>query len=142
MPDGAVLLLSLKPRYAEMFMAGRKSIEVRRTRPTAAAAGTKVIIYSSSPTMAVVAVAQIGAITQGPHEEIWETVGHQTGISKVEYETYVCGANQAVAIEIRGVRPFAEPVRLAEMRRRQPGFSPPQSFRYLDAAEADALISA
>ncbi|WP_237302536.1 ASCH domain-containing protein [Streptomyces sp. S063] len=48
------LLLSLHPRFATAILNGEKTVELRRQR-VAVPPGTPVIIYATSPTMALTA---------------------------------------------------------------------------------------
>ena len=50
------LLLSLRPRFAQAILSGAKTVEVRR-RPVNAPPQTPIILYASSPTMAIVGTA-------------------------------------------------------------------------------------
>lgn len=79
------LFVSVKPRFAEKILAGEKSVELRRVRPSVTP-GTLVIFYASSPTREVVGTGR------------------------------------------------------ADLRERLAGFEPPQSFRYVNAAQAATLI--
>ncbi|SFO06949.1 ASCH domain-containing protein [Amycolatopsis rubida] len=50
--------MSLRPRFAEAILDGTKTIELRRTR-VSAPPGTKLVLYASAPTMAVVGIATL-----------------------------------------------------------------------------------
>ena len=50
---GRVLLLSLKPRYADAILSGAKTIELRRTRPNIKVPALA-LIYSTSPVRSLV----------------------------------------------------------------------------------------
>ncbi len=53
MSDDRSLLVSVKPVYARLILAGSKTVELRRVRPNAVP-GCQVLIYASSPTMEMV----------------------------------------------------------------------------------------
>lgn len=55
------LLLSLRPRYATAILTGDKTTELRR-RPVNALPGTPIILYASSPIMAVVGTARLADV--------------------------------------------------------------------------------
>lgn len=137
--DDTALFLSLRPRYADLLLDGRKTVELRRVRP-AAAVGSIVLLYASSPTMTLVGRATIGQIYVASLNEIWHRHGSKTGISRDEYDLYFAGIDRAVAIELQGIRRLERPRHLDDLRRRLGGFRPPQSYRYLDSRELAALI--
>ncbi|MFJ9612884.1 ASCH domain-containing protein [Streptomyces noursei] len=66
------MLLSLYPRFATAILAGAKKVEVRRQR-VAAPPGTTVVLYATAPTMALVGLARIVAISIGSPQEVWRT---------------------------------------------------------------------
>jgi predicted transcriptional regulator len=73
------------------------------------------------------------------HDEIWTRHGSLSGLSRQEYDSYFVGSSCAVAITLRDVAPFAARVPLADLRKGRPWFQPPQSFRYLSAAQVASL---
>lgn len=138
-PDEPALFLSLRPRFAELFLNGHKSIELRRKRPSVSK-GTMVLLYASSPTMTLVGRAEVAAVHAGDIEEIWCQYGPETGVSRSEYESYFEGLDQAVAIKLINVRPLKKPRPLEDLRNQLSGFQPPQSYRYLSSSQVAALV--
>lgn len=133
--DGDALFLSIKPRFVEMLVAGTKTVELRRRRPIAAEPEGLVLVYASSPKMALVGSATIQRIDVGTPEAIWEAHHDAVGLSRDEYDNYYEGAMSATAIVLRDIRPRpAGAMALDELRRTWAGFNPPQSYRYIDAA--------
>jgi predicted transcriptional regulator len=132
------LFLSLRPRFAELLLSGRKTVELRRIRP-AVAEGTPVLLYASSPRMTLVGRARVATVEVGTTEEIWRKHGSKTGISKSEYDDYFVGLDDAVAIKLVYIRRLDKPRPLQDLRDSLAGFQPPQSYRYLDSAQVAAL---
>ena len=62
------VLISVRPLYAKEIVEGRKTVELRRKFPGTEAAGGTVVIYSSSPVRAVVAVALSRAFSICPFQ--------------------------------------------------------------------------
>jgi len=124
------LLMSLHPRYATAILDGRKSVELRRQR-VAVPPGTKVILYATSPVMALVGTATVTAVQVGTPSEIWKTHKEHGAISRRDYLAYMEGAEQASALLLDAARPFSDPVPLAHLRAGG-SFHPPQSYRYVD----------
>jgi predicted transcriptional regulator len=138
-PDEPALFLSLRPRFADLLLSGRKSIELRRIRPSVAE-GATVLLYASSPKMTLVGRAQVAEVQVGDIDQIWRQHGPETGISRREYENYFEGLDQAVAIKLVNIRRLKRPRPLEDLRSQLAGFQPPQSYRYLDSAQVAALV--
>lgn len=138
MPDAPALLVSVKPRYAELLLSGVKTVELRRVRPQIAAGGL-VLIYASSPTMQMVGTGTVAGIATDTLDEIWRRCAGQTGLDRTTYDTYFAGRKLAVAITLDDVRPLRHGIPLAELRRRISGFRPPQSFRYMKQSHVLAV---
>src|SRR6185503_3263930 len=63
MPNQA-LLISVRPRFAEMIFAGTKVVELRRLRPRIGT-GDLVFVYVSSPVMALAGAFEVGEVVSG-----------------------------------------------------------------------------
>jgi predicted transcriptional regulator len=133
-PEERALLLSLRPRFAELVLVGAKTVELRRVRPNVPA-GAVALIYASAPTCALLGVAAVVEIHVADRERIWRRHGRHTGVTRAEYDAYFEGASDAVAIALTAVRRLPRPVPLPELRQGREWFRPPQSFRYLNAEQ-------
>jgi type I restriction enzyme S subunit len=121
------VLLSVKPKYAEEILSGRKKYEFRRSIFKKQNI-EKVYIYSSSPVSKIVAAFEIGKILKGSPENIWNLCHKYAGISKNDFFDYFKNADVAYAIEISNIDSFLNPIdpcRIIE------DFKPPQSFYYV-----------
>ncbi|MYW82387.1 Predicted transcriptional regulator, contains an HTH and PUA-like domains [Streptomyces sp. LaPpAH-199] len=123
------MLLSVHPRFATAILAGTKTVEVRRQR-VAAPPGTPVLLYATTPTMAIVGLARIASVRVASPREVWTASRTKTGISRREYDAYMSGALQASGLSLEAPVAFEEPVPLSALRAAGP-FHPPQSYRYL-----------
>lgn len=136
--DGKVLLISIRPRFADLILGGSKTVELRRIRP-AVDEGDRVLLYASSPVRELIGSCTVAGVDVGSADELWKSHGDHSGVSRSEFDHYFEGAVRAVGISLREPRRVRRPRTLAELRRRLPGFSPPQSFGYLSAEEVDRL---
>lgn len=127
---GRALFISVKPQYADAILDGRKTVELRRTRPNLPD-GSLVILYSSTPTRAVVGWAHLIGVREGSPIEIWEEYGHAAAIDEPDYVNYFDGADLAFALELAAVVTAAQQVPLSVIR--SIGIQPPQSWRYVPA---------
>ena len=124
-------LMSIKPDFVDSIIEGRKTVEIRRRRPSLAP-GHWLWIYSTMPRGRIEVVATIRSVTPGPPLDIWRQFGEMTGISSDEYQDYVNGSSCAVAISLTNVRKLSTSISLAKLRETACGFQPPQFFRWLE----------
>lgn len=137
MTDPHAMLLSVRPNYVEALLNGSKTVELRRTRMRLEP-GSKILIYSSSPSRQLVAEASLSHIEENEPAALWEQIGELAGVTRAEYDAYFAGASRAFGLHLRSATPLATPVTLASLRKLL-GSAPPQSFRYLTAIEADSI---
>lgn len=133
-PENRALFISLRPRFAELLLDGRKTVELRRIQP-AVSPGTLVLLYASSPLRALVGTGVVQGVSVASSDDIWTLLGSLTGLSRAEYDHYFHGADRAVAISLRDLKRLERPVPLLDLRRGRSWFRPPQSFRYFDARQ-------
>jgi len=122
------VLLSIKPKYAQLIKSGLKKYEFRR-KIFKKAGGSKVFIYSTSPIKKITGVFDGSMIYKDSPFRIWHMFGPHSGISEEEFFQYFRDSEIAYAIEIRNLVIFEEP--------HDPSsyfldFTPPQSYRYFN----------
>lgn len=132
---GRTIVLSIKPKYADLILAGTKTVEFRRA--WAAEKVDTIAIYASAPIQRIVGVAQVSDVVSAKPTLLWDYCKTRGGgLSRSELFTYLCGKTRGIAIFLRDVRKFDQgivPSRVIE------DFLPPQSFRYMTAAEVRKL---
>ncbi|MFK4106146.1 ASCH domain-containing protein [Streptomyces sp. NPDC019531] len=133
------LLLSLHPRFATAILTGAKTVELRRQR-VAVPPGTLVIIYATSPVMALTGTARLTGVDTAAPGQIWRRHRTNCGISKAEYTAYMNGADHASALLLDTPRPLSSPVPLDHLRTTS-AFHPPQSYRYLTTEVLQQLVA-
>ncbi len=126
------LLLSVRPIFVGRILEGSKTAELRRVRPIVHP-GQDVLIYSSSPTMALLASAIVERVDVDQPDKLWRRVHGAAGVSVEEYSAYFSGAARAAAIWLTRVEPLDRPIKLQELRDRWPWFRPPQSYCFVRA---------
>lgn len=124
------LLISIKPKYVAQIVIGNKRVELRRTRPNIGC-GEIVLIYESSPTMALVGYGVVEKVISSSPWSLWPRVRKLAGISKAEFDGYFRGAEKAYGIEFEKIDFFNKPIGLVKLREKLGGFHPPQIYRYL-----------
>ena len=124
------LLLSIRPRFADMIFAGTKTVELRRTRPRVGK-GDLVLVYVSAPVKSLVGAFLVATVIETTPGALWKRAGRRAGVTKVEFDAYFIGATNAFGIELCCQWKLEEPAPLATLRNRRRGFHPPQVYRYL-----------
>ena len=125
-----ILLMSVRPSFAEMLLAGTKTVEVRRVRPTIGR-GDWVLIYATSPKKALLGAFQVADVVQTEPARLWSTLGDQTGLSDDAFFSYFRGTGSAVGIRVGKTVRFEHSLSLASIREHLTGFHPPQSYSYV-----------
>lgn len=119
------------------IMDGTKTVELRRTRMHVQT-GATVLLYSSSPTRAVMATAILEGIEEGTPRSLWSRFKKSIGVTRRELDDYFVGTDHGFALKLRDVRVLDAPFPLADMRCRA-GLEPPQSFRYVSPEQVALL---
>lgn len=135
-----VLVLSLKPRFAEAILDGTKTVELRRVMPRITIP-TLASLYASGSERSLVGTCVVREVVQCGLEELWSRFGDRTGLSHSEFEEYFAGRVQGVALLLQDAKPLSERIALDALRRIS-GFRPPQSFGYVDHQQHDLLLAA
>ena len=128
------LLLSLKPRYADLIFEGVKKAELRR-RALVQMEGRDVFVYVTSPIMQLRGGFRVGEVWTGTPQDIWKKVSEWAGVNKDDFDAYYAGQPVAYALEITDVWEFANPPGLSMLRSRFDNFIVPQSWRYVKPEE-------
>lgn len=131
------LLLSVRPRFARALLDGTKTAEVRRRFPDVPV-GTIVVIYASSPDMAVLGTMKVGRLTRSTPDGIWRDYADSIGIERPELDEYLHGASECSVIELEQPAAWRTPVSLSSLRDHMQ-LVPPQSFRYLTFDQVERL---
>ena len=121
-------ILSIRPKYVEEILAGRKKYELRKKIFKQNV--STVYIYASSPTKKIVASFKIGKIIENEPIAIWKELNKFLGIEKTDYLKYFEKSSKAYAIEITNLKSFdpREPEEFVEE------FKAPQSYSYLPSS--------
>jgi predicted transcriptional regulator len=131
------LVLSLRPRFAKAILDGSKTAELRRQR-VGAPPGTRVILYASSPAMAVVGTARISAVESLTPDMAWRHYRHRLGLLRTEFDDYLAGSSVACILSMQGVQSLDAPLPLKQLHHTV-RFRPPQSYRYLTSGDPSSL---
>ena len=121
------ILMPINPQYVDEILAGRKKYEYRKIKAKRQNID-KMIIYSTSPIMKVVAEVDIREVLEETPEKLWEMTKDESGITKDFYNKYYKNRNIAVAYKLGKIKIYNKPKSLDDI-----GITyVPQSFVYLD----------
>lgn len=124
-----LMVLSIHPRHIAHIISGSKTVELRRTRPTARP-GQPVALYATAPTSAVVATCKIASIEVGDPAAIKRLALAASKINSDDFDSYFDSCEQAVAIRLASVARLPSPITLAELRGPD-NWHPPQTWHFL-----------
>lgn len=137
--DKIDLLLSLKPEYADRIRRKTKIMELRR-KFSKKWIGKYALIYSSSPTQAIVAKVKIRDVIKDRPVAIWNSWNTAIDCTEEEFYNYTAGTSTVYGLlldDVKDVGPFF----LSSMERKiESDLRPPQS--YLDLANNQKWRSA
>jgi predicted transcriptional regulator len=131
------LVLSLRPRFADAILDGRKTAELRRQR-VGAPPGTRIILYSSTPVMAVVGTARIGSVHVLTPGYAWRRFRDRLELTRAEFDLYLDGCARACVLSLEHVQQLDSPLPLGQLHE-VTRFRPPQSYRYLTPGDPKPL---
>ena len=121
------VLLSIKPKFAESIINGRKKYEFRKNAFSKKNIG-RVYIYSTTPIKKIIGFFKISKIIEDKPITLWHQLKDEAGISEEEFFDYFKNKEIGFALEIVEVEQFENPV---DPKIMFPNFVPPQSFCYI-----------
>ena len=124
------VLLSIKPKYAQLIEQGQKLVEFRR-KFSAYFGPSKAIIYVSSPTKELRLTARIASVVRSTPRQLWERFSHLGGVDHESFSDYFTGVAQGYALVLSDVRVLPKPLALDGPLLKEARFQPPQSFSIL-----------
>ncbi|MDW3192726.1 MAG: DUF3850 domain-containing protein [Cytophagales bacterium] len=125
-----ILLISIKPQFAERIFSGNKSIELRKTSPKVSE-GDLILFYVTSPEKMVKGIGRVKGLIEDTPANIWSEYQETAGIGEELYFDYYQNSNRAIGILLKDVVEFKKTVSLSDIKSTFPSFAPPQSYRYL-----------
>ncbi len=127
----AYILLSIKPQFAEFILAGRKTVELRKLF-SIDSAGKKMFLYSTKPRQAIVGAVDIKEVRILPVEEIRVNFLDKCCINNNQLVDYFRSKKNGYVIILDNPIRFKTTISLKELRMKH--FSPPQSYKIIDAS--------
>ena len=135
------VLMSIKPKYADLIFAGTKTIELRRVCPKVGL-GDLVLVYVSGPRMALVGGFEVAGIVSAEPQSLCREWQPHSGVEEETFLNYFQDCTTAYGILISRTWQFESATELKALRRRKGGFNPPQSYLYVGSEELVKLMVA
>ncbi len=126
-----VMLISIKPEFAEKIFNGEKSIELRKATPSVDP-GDIIIVYCTLPVKAVIGYCRVESILKMAPEQLWQEYRNRLGIDEKRYQEYYKNVDMAIGISLKEICRLDDDISLDVIKKEFPRFSPPQTFRYYD----------
>lgn len=129
-----ILIISIKPQYAEKIFSGEKTIELRKSKPLRSPENGYMLIYVTSPIKEIWGICKIENIIKDNTEIFWEKFGNQTGVSLKEFNEYYNEKTKALGIKLKDIKKIPnQNLSLKKLKEIIPGFTPPQTYKYLSS---------
>lgn len=137
-PTGRAVLLSIKPKYADLILDGSKTVELRRSWPSNDVG--VMVIYSSAPVQRLTGLAVIKEIRECSFEGLWEIAQtHGGGVTHEELQEYIGAKKKSYGVMLGRVAPAEV---LVDPKDLFSNFTPPQGFLYLTPQDYRRVIGA
>jgi predicted transcriptional regulator len=127
------ILLSIKPRIVKEIISGDKQFEFRKKFPDLnnPDISNKIIIYCSKPTMQIIGSFVARAYYHSNFDSLMARINASEHY-KLRIGKYLEDKSSCHAMEISELNLYKQPLSLNYLRKEFSGFSPGQSYRYLD----------
>ena len=102
--DNRIVLLAIRPRFAESIMKGEKRVEFRKIRFREKV--SHMVVYASKPIQMVLGYFQVSHIIEDTPEYLWSRYRSIGGLSYEEFRDYYGDSDSGVAIEVGSVWQF------------------------------------
>jgi predicted transcriptional regulator len=142
------IILSIKPKYAEMIYNGSKKYEFRKRLYPQHVSNCgvpftrgRIYLYESKPVQKITGFIKVdnyvADIVKTPRDELWAHVKNGAGITKDEFDKYFKDAEMATAWHIKSYHKFKYPVKPEELFWNS--WAAPQFYVFITDGLADQL---
>ena len=123
------VLLSIKPKFVNEIMSGRKKFEYRK-KVFKRKDITTIVVYATKPLGKVVGEFEVDEIIEDTLDILWQETKRYSGISKKFFDEYFKDRDSGFAIKIKSFTAYDKPIELSEY---DPNLKvAPQSFCYVE----------
>ena len=140
-PENGLGWMSLQGRWARLMAAGDKTVEWRKSAPSALDGGL-FVLWESAPGAQALALARASKIWRAPWPDLFARFAEQGVASAEELSAYYGDKPQALAIEVQLVERFERPIPWRLIKPLAGGFSPGPAPRWLSGEQAETVWAA
>lgn len=130
MPHEQILLMSIRPEFAELILQGRKTVEFRR-KFSKKYKGATIVFYITHPAQQFMFSTTIAQVDHSQKKELWNMYQQECGISQAVFDEYFSGIDYGYAIHMSNLKPLPNQLVLERAKKVCPQLRPPQSFQRL-----------
>ena len=120
-------LFSIKMEYSQKIYSKEKLLEFRRQN-IGISKNEICIIYTCSPIKKITGYFIVKEKIRTSISKLWKLTKDLGGISYKEFKNYFKGCKEGTALVFKKVKEFTKKISLQYLRKKLPGFRPPQSF--------------
>ena len=120
------IVLAIHRRHAQAILRGEKTHELRKRLPRLVR-GDRVYLYETAPTSAIVGGFTIGDVSRDTPMATWQAVGDGLAISKPEFDGYVNGSKEVIALQVSNTFRLRKSATREDLLKVVARFTPPQS---------------
>lgn len=120
------IVLAIHSRHAQAILCGEKTHELRKRLPRLSR-GDLVYLYETAPTSAIVGGFVVDDVHRDTPAQTWQAVGSGFAITKPEFDGYVNGSREVVALKVSRVFRLKKSATKDELSKVADAFTPPQS---------------
>lgn len=121
------VLLSIKPKYANAILAGKKLVEFRKLAFKKEI--KRVYIYSSSPEQRIIGYFTVEDIISDTPQKLWKQFREVGSISQEDFFEYFAEKKIGYSIKIKSVNKFRKSI---DPKQIFENFVAPQSYMYCE----------
>ena len=123
---GHIVLMPVKPQFAQLIMQGKKKAEFRKVRFLKQV--SHVVVYASSPVQKILGYFEVSHIDEGSPGYLWKRYRSIGGIIYKEFQDYYANSTRGVAIGIGRICQLKHAIPLTKLNA---AMVAPQSFVYI-----------
>jgi len=135
------ILISLDEKHFSAVNDGRKKHEFRRKFPLIEE-NFRLVFYISSPVQAIRGFAICDPVIYDSIDKMINIVKTHSYSSPERIRTYLDGLDKGYAIPLKSIKILSDELSLAYLRKNIHGFTPPQSYIYLDNSKYVKILEA
>lgn len=130
MPCDRILLMSIRPEFAEQILQGHKTVEFRR-KFSEKYKGSTIVFYITSPVQQFMFTATISTVVHNKKKNLWRIYKKEGGVSQETFDHYFSGIDHGYAIHLSNLKRLSNQLQLKHAKKVCPQLRPPQSFQIL-----------